>query len=282
MIGILPGRSAADTKVFRPGDISKARSIMAQLVKEGQQAFVVCPRIKSNNDNPSNHSPANGNLSNQNSGQLKLDHSGGKHSVRPEVVTVAQQIQTILPGIGVGLLHGRLNPKERDEVMDDFRSGKLRVLVATTMVEVGVDVPTANVMLVEGAEYFGLAQLHQLRGRVGRGGGQGHFLLVPGRTLSETTAARLNAIVSHNDGYALAEMDLKLRGPGEELGLRQSGWPILDFAKLPQDLHLLSRSFELAQDLWNNRDKWGPDLQQTLCLARDELAMELPDDPPGF
>jgi ATP-dependent DNA helicase RecG len=123
----------------------------------------------------------------------------------------------------VGLVHGRMKGPDKDAVMTSFASGDLSVLVATTVIEVGVDVPNATLMIVEGAERFGLAQLHQLRGRVGRGGGASRCLLVRGQNLSETGRARLALMRETNDGFRIAEEDLRLRGPGEILGTRQSG-----------------------------------------------------------
>jgi ATP-dependent DNA helicase RecG len=126
-------------------------------------------------------------------------------------------------GDRVGLVHGRMKPVEKDAVMQAFAGGQTRVLVATTVIEVGVDVPKATLIIIEHADRFGLAQLHQLRGRVGRGGGQSRCLLVRGSALSETTRARLALMRESNDGFRLAEEDLRLRGGGEMLGTRQSG-----------------------------------------------------------
>src|SRR5213075_3550105 len=123
----------------------------------------------------------------------------------------------------VGLVHGRMKGPEKDAVMARFAAGELALLVATTVIEVGVDVPNATLMIVEGADRFGLAQLHQLRGRVGRGTGKSVCLLIRGATLSETARARLALMRETNDGFRIAEEDLRLRGPGEILGTRQSG-----------------------------------------------------------
>jgi ATP-dependent DNA helicase RecG len=123
----------------------------------------------------------------------------------------------------VGLVHGRMKGPDKDAVMARFASGELALLVATTVIEVGVDVPNATLMVVEGAERFGLAQLHQLRGRVGRGEGKSICLLIRGQLLGETARARLGLMRETNDGFRIAEEDLRLRGPGEILGLRQSG-----------------------------------------------------------
>jgi ATP-dependent DNA helicase RecG len=126
-------------------------------------------------------------------------------------------------GGNVGLVHGRMKPAEKDAVMADFSSGNLGLLVATTVIEVGVDVPNATLMIIEAAERFGLAQLHQLRGRVGRGPGRSVCLLLRGAELSETAKARLKLMRETNDGFRIAEEDLRLRGAGEILGVRQSG-----------------------------------------------------------
>ena len=126
-------------------------------------------------------------------------------------------------GERVGLVHGRMKGPDKDAVMTSFASGELGVLVATTVIEVGVDVPNATLIVVEGAERFGLAQLHQLRGRVGRGGGASRCILLRGQMLTETGRARLALMRETNDGFRIAEEDLKLRGPGEILGTRQSG-----------------------------------------------------------
>jgi ATP-dependent DNA helicase RecG len=145
--------------------------------------------------------------------------------------------------------------------------------VATSIIEVGVDVPTADVILIEGAERFGLAQLHQLRGRVGRGGTESRCLLLPHRD-TPAGARRLAALCQNHDGRALAELDLEMRGPGEQLGLRQSGWPAMQYARLPQDLPILTRAHELAEEIWN-----APDLLSRLDFTalEDRLTNEPPD-----
>jgi ATP-dependent DNA helicase RecG len=134
----------------------------------------------------------------------------------------AKELQATL-GPSVGLVHGKMKPAERDAAMARFKSGELQVLVATTVIEVGVDVPEATIMVVEHAERFGLAQLHQLRGRVGRGSGKSSCLLVYVPPIGETAKARLACLRDTDDGFVIAEEDLRLRGPGELLGTRQSG-----------------------------------------------------------
>ena len=149
----------------------------------------------------------------------------------------------------VGALHGRLRPAERRALMDEFKRGELDVLVATTVIEVGVDVPNATIMIVQEADRFGLAQLHQLRGRVGRGAEQSYCLLVsrPKDDLTEEAQRRLQALVDTNDGFALAEVDLELRGEGQLLGTRQSGLTDLKFVRLGRDRHLIVRAREWAE-----------------------------------
>jgi ATP-dependent DNA helicase RecG len=151
----------------------------------------------------------------------------------------------------VGCLHGRMRPAERRAVMDEFKRGQLDVLVATTVIEVGVDVPNATIMIVQEADRFGLAQLHQLRGRVGRGGEQSYCLLVsrPKEELTEDAQRRLETLVETSDGFKLAEVDLELRGEGQLLGVRQSGLPDLKFASLTRDRKLIEKAKEWAERL---------------------------------
>ncbi|MER3411330.1 MAG: DNA helicase RecG, partial [Thermoleophilia bacterium] len=156
-----------------------------------------------------------------------------------------------LRGFRVGCLHGRLPTAERRELMRQFKAGELDVLVATTVIEVGVDVPNATIMIVQEADRFGLAQLHQLRGRVGRGPEQSYCLLVsrPREELTEAAVRRLEALVETSDGFKLAEVDLELRGAGELLGRRQSGLSDLRFASLLADRPLLERARRAAEAL---------------------------------
>jgi ATP-dependent DNA helicase RecG len=144
-----------------------------------------------------------------------------------------------LAGLRVGLLHGRLDPDDKEIIMRRFQRGEIDVLVATTVVEVGVDVPNATVMVVEHAERFGLAQLHQLRGRVGRGATKSYCILITGQRVSEQAEERLNAMVRTQDGFELAELDLSMRGPGEFFGTRQAGLPDFRVANLVRDRALL-------------------------------------------
>jgi ATP-dependent DNA helicase RecG len=193
---------------------------------------------------------------------------------------IERTIKSLAPDLRYGLLHGRMPAARRQEVMDQFRRGELDILAATTIIEVGVDVPGANLMLVDGADFLGLSQLHQLRGRIGRGGGQGLFAAISSPAAGPAAEARIKTLADHSDGYELAEMDLKLRGPGEELGLKQSGWPNFRFVRLPGDLVYLPRALELAADLWARLDQW-PDLAERIARLAKELAVLPPELDPS-
>jgi ATP-dependent DNA helicase RecG len=195
----------------------------------GRQAYVVCPLIEQS--------------------ETRL--------ARAAEVEADRLRRAELKGYRVGLLHGKLKTAERREVMRQFKEGELDVLVATTVIEVGVDVPNATIMIVQEADRFGLAQLHQLRGRVGRGAEQSYCLLISRDKLELTDVAksRLEALVKTTDGFELAEVDLELRGEGQLLGTRQSGWSDLRFTKLRVDRDLIERGRALANEL---RDEDGP------------------------
>jgi len=154
-----------------------------------------------------------------------------------------------LRGLNVGLLHGRLATAEKAAIMDSFARGKTQVLVCTTVIEVGVDVPNASLMVIESAERFGLSQLHQLRGRVGRGTRDSTCILLFGSGLSEAARQRLQIIFEHTNGFEIARLDLKMRGPGEVLGQRQSGQPMLRFADLERDADLVQAAQQAAAEL---------------------------------
>jgi ATP-dependent DNA helicase RecG len=160
-----------------------------------------------------------------------------------------ERLQTqVFPDYKLGLLHGRLKPDEKDSIMSGFRSGQYQILVSTSVVEVGVDIPNATMMLIEGANRFGLAQLHQFRGRVGRGRQQSYCLLIP-ETENALENERLSAMTQTNDGFILAEKDLEQRGPGDFLGTRQSGFSELKLADLT-DLRLIEKARNEAQLLF--------------------------------
>jgi ATP-dependent DNA helicase RecG len=214
-----PGRGSIKTFVRSADKLPKVWEFMRQKLAEGRQAYVVYPRVEDNGD-------------------------PGIKAVTREF----QNVQQALAPARVGLLHGRLKAQEKEMVMADFRANALHVLLATSLVEVGVDVPNATVMLVENAEQFGLAQLHQLRGRIGRGRHESYCIFLAA-TKSREAARRLQVLAESTDGFRIAEADLKLRGPGELLGQQQSGVPRFRFADLGTDLPLVERAREIATQL---------------------------------
>jgi len=152
----------------------------------------------------------------------------------------------VFADLKVGLLHGRLDAELKDQVMRMFQKGELQILVATTVIEVGVDVPNATIMVIEHAERFGLAQLHQLRGRIGRGAAKSYCVLMTGGKITEEGQRRLDAMVRTNDGFKIAELDLELRGPGEFFGTRQAGLPNFRVANIIRDAQLLEAAKQEA------------------------------------
>jgi ATP-dependent DNA helicase RecG len=242
-----PGRIAVTT-VWLPGEDHAGQGEAWQRVREeveaGHRAFVVCPLVSD--------------------------------SVRVEAKSATEEFErlaaTELAGLRVGLMHGQMAPAAREEVMDRFRSGDLQVLVATTVIEVGVDVPEATVMVVESADRFGIAQLHQLRGRVGRGSTASWCYLLGGEEGNE----RLAAVAASSDGFALAEADLRLRGEGTLLGARQKGQSDLRLASLsdPDDVVLLAEARRVAEAVVDGDPQLGahPDLadEVRLLLSEDE------------
>ncbi|HUV76094.1 MAG TPA: ATP-dependent DNA helicase RecG [Dehalococcoidales bacterium] len=204
-----PGRQVVKTKWLEPRQRDSAYAFLRRQVAGGRQAFIVCPLIEE-------------------SEAIQAQAAVAEHQ---------RLSKEVFPDLKLGLLHGRLSSVEKDEVMHRFRSGELNILVSTPVVEVGIDVPNAAVMLVESADRFGLSQLHQFRGRVGRGQEQSYCMLLADNP-SEVAMERLGIIEKNQDGFALAEEDLRLRGPGEFFGTRQSGLPDLRMAKL-SDVPLL-------------------------------------------
>ncbi|MEW6093419.1 MAG: ATP-dependent DNA helicase RecG [Chloroflexota bacterium] len=216
-----PGRQVIPTHILRPNERERAYSLVRSQVKSGYQAFVIYPLVEET---------ANGEL---------LAATQEHDRLQKEVFS----------DLKLGLLHGRMKPDEKDAVMLAFRDRQYDVLVSTTVVEVGVDVPNATVMLVEGANRFGLAQLHQLRGRVGRGEAQSYCLLIPDHE-DAAENDRLQAMAESNDGFVLAERDLQQRGPGEFLGTRQAGFAAsLKMASL-SDVPLIEKARDQAQALF--------------------------------
>jgi ATP-dependent DNA helicase RecG len=235
-----PGRTPIVTKLFAD---SKRDAVVARIrdeVAQGKQVYWVCPLIEESAEGDAKPAP-------------DPDHTRASKrpfGERPELQNVIDTHQTLteaLPGVGVGLLHGRMKPADKAATMAQFIAGELSVLVATTVIEVGVDVPNASLMVIEHAERFGLSQLHQLRGRVGRGSVASVCVLLYAAPLSDTGKARLKAMAETTDGFEIARRDLAIRGPGEFLGARQSGAALLRFADLNDDLPLLDAARAAAE-----------------------------------
>jgi len=215
-----PGRTPVLTKVFADTRRGEVIARIRDAVREGRQVYWVCPLVEE-------------------SEHLDLQNATATHA----------ELSAALPGARVGLLHGRLPAAEKAEEMDAFTQGRTQLLVATTVIEVGVDVPNASLMVIEHAERFGLAQLHQLRGRVGRGATASACVLLYTPPLSPTGKARLRAMAETGDGFEIARRDLEIRGPGEFMGARQSGDALLRFADLQADEPLLQHARAAAPRL---------------------------------
>lgn len=240
----VPG-AGVQTRVLDDANRDIALGALRDAVAEGRQAYVICPLVADGED-ASVLEDVPG-LERGDDGEPKVARA--LHSVETEL----ERLRIMLPGVVVEALHGRIPPREKDRVIDEFRSGAIQVLVSTTVVEVGVDVPNATVMLIENGERFGLATLHQLRGRVGRGklSGSCYVLSALKRTRGRRSPAldRLEALEATSDGFALAEMDLRLRHEGEILGLRQHGGVSLRFVDLDADTDIIEWAHEDAIEL---------------------------------
>ena len=230
-----PGRTPIRTLMLAAGERDQAYGLIRQEVAKGQRAYVVLPLVEESE---------------------KMD-------LRSAVEVHRQLREEVFPDLSVGLLHGRMASAEKQAAIGAFARGESQVLVSTTVVEVGVDVPQASVMVIEHAERFGLAQLHQLRGRVGRGAAASHCLLI-NDSRNALARQRLEVLVHSTDGFEIAEMDLRLRGPGAVLGTRQSGLPDLALASLTDDGDVLEQARTVAQRLMAS----DPDLQRHEALAR--------------
>ena len=214
-----PGRQKVDTFAVDESYRQRLNGFIRKLVGEGRQVFVVCPMVEENEELP-----------------IKLK-SAQEH---------AAELAALFPDLTVACIHGKMKPKEKDAVMAAVVAGEVNILVATTVIEVGVDVPNAALMIIENAERFGLSQLHQLRGRVGRGKHKSYCVLVSDND-SEDVRARLSIMTKTNDGFKISEEDLRLRGPGDFFGSRQHGLPEMHVADLGADMNVMQRAQSEAQ-----------------------------------
>ncbi|KTC66505.1 ATP-dependent DNA helicase RecG (plasmid) [Legionella adelaidensis] len=219
-----PGRSPVVTAIINQDKRELIITRLREAINEGRQAYWVCTLIEDSE---------------------KLQCMAA--------VATYENLQEQLPKARIGLIHGRMKPQEKEEIMIAFKDGTLDLLVATTVIEVGVDVPNASLMIIENAERLGLSQLHQLRGRVGRGKQQAHCLLLYQNPLSSIGAERLRIMRSTNDGFVVAEKDLQLRGAGEMLGIRQTGYKEFKIAKLPRDSEILHSLAPIANRLLHEK-----------------------------
>jgi len=227
-----PGRSPVETRVYFESRRSQIYDIMREEVAKGHQVYVIYPLVEETEKS-----------------DLKAAAQMAEHLDKD-----------IFPNLRVGLLHGRMSPDEKESIMSAFKARNLDILVATTVIEVGIDVPNATLMIIEHAERFGLSQLHQLRGRVGRGSAKSRcILMTPGR-MSEDGEKRLRVMESTTDGFRIAEADLEIRGPGDFLGTRQSGMPDFRVANILRDSRLLEHARQVAFDL----------LESDLTLSKQE------------
>ena len=236
-----PGRRPVVTKLVAENRRDQVVGRVRDACLAGRQAYWVCPLIEE-------------------SEALDLKNA----------IETCDHLRAELPDVRVGLVHGRLKADEKAAVMDAFQRGEVQLLVATTVIEVGVDVPNAGLMVIEHAERFGLAQLHQLRGRVGRGRQDSACILLYARPLGETARQRLKIIFEHNDGFEIARQDLQLRGPGEFIGSRQSGLPLLRFADLEDSL-LVEQARQAAEELLREEPASADAHLRRWLAGREEL-----------
>ena len=206
-----PGRKPITTKLFKANQRHRAYQLIQEQLAIGRQVYIVYPLVEESE----------------------------KSDLQAATVAADLLQDEIFPDVSIGLLHGQMKSQQKDAVMDAFRNGDVQLLVSTTVIEVGVDVPNASVMVIEHADRFGLSQLHQLRGRVGRGAEQSYCVLIPSENYSYDADRRLQVMVQTNDGFQIAEADLEIRGPGDFLGTRQAGLPEFRVANLIKDINIL-------------------------------------------
>ncbi len=238
-----PGRTPVKTKLVTDSRRTEVIERIRHAVQEGRQIYWVCPLIEE-------------------SEALQLQTATATHA----------DLCAALPELNVGLLHGRLSSSDKAAVMQAFIAGQVHLLVATTVIEVGVDVPNASLMVIENAERFGLAQLHQLRGRVGRGSAESTCILLYQKPLSAAARDRLQAMFETTDGFEIARRDLHIRGEGEFLGARQSGRALLRYADLQHDTAMLELARQTAQEMLKHHPQaCDQHLQRWLAGREDYL-----------
>lgn len=239
-----PGRKPVKTYSATAEMRNRVYNFIAKNIHNGMQAYVVCPLV------------------------AETENSDLKNAE-----DLADKLTKAYPDIRVGLMHGKMKAADKDEVMNGFSSGDIQLLVATTVIEVGVNVPNANIMVIENAERFGLSQLHQLRGRVGRGGSQAYCILITDSD-NEVTKKRMETMCISNDGFYISEQDLKLRGPGDFFGTRQHGLPEMKIANLFEDRNILKLSQEAAKFIADTGIENYPALKNKCdALLSDEIIM---------
>ena len=236
-----PGRKAVKTYAVGENMRKRIFAFLEKNVSAGMQAYVVCPLIEETE---------------------KSDLQNAQE--------LAEKLQAIFPQFKIGLMHGKMKPKLKDEIMDNFVRGDIKILVSTTVIEVGVNVPNANIMVIENAERFGLSQLHQLRGRVGRGSEQAYCILFA-HGKNEVTKKRMETMCISNDGFYISEQDLKLRGPGDFFGTRQHGLPEMKIANLFEDRDILVMSQEAAKNILEKDPDLSSDEYKLLKERADKI-----------
>ncbi len=237
-----PGRQKVDTYFVTSAYRQRIYKFIKDEIEKGAQCYVVCPAIEAADD-----------VSESDSGCEEASavlQTNGKRVKTAELKAVEQyfhELREVFAGYKIQMLHGRMKQEDKDEIIADFAAGSTKILVSTTVIEVGINVPTATIMLIENAECFGLAQLHQLRGRVGRGLAKSYCIMISD-SKTRLTTERLSAMKQTNDGFVISELDLKLRGPGDFFGTRQHGLPELKIANLYEDMEVLKQVQEAVKD----------------------------------